>query len=58
MLLMLRESATCRLWVAMDRWYLCKGFFTFLEKHQFDWVTKTCSSATASMHLKKPCVLT
>lgn len=40
MLLMLRESVSCRLWVAMDRWYLCKNFFTFLEKHQFDWVTK------------------
>lgn len=39
MLLMLRESVTCRLWVAMDRWYLCKDFFAFLEKHQFDWVT-------------------
>jgi hypothetical protein len=40
MLLMLRESVSCRLWVAMDRWYLCKNFFAFLEKHQFDWVTK------------------
>jgi hypothetical protein len=40
MLLMLRESVTCRLWVAMDRWFLCKEFFTFLEDHQFDWVTK------------------
>ncbi|MGW9528553.1 hypothetical protein ACWHAM_12585 [Paenibacillus terrae] len=35
MLLMMRESATCRLWVAMDRWYLRKDFFTFLEAHQF-----------------------
>ncbi|GFZ82948.1 hypothetical protein GCM10008018_31130 [Paenibacillus marchantiophytorum] len=40
MLLMLRESTACRLWVAMDRWYLCKEFFAFLEEHQFDWVTK------------------
>jgi hypothetical protein len=40
MLLMLREATSCRLWVAMDRWYLCKKFFTFLEAHQFDWVTK------------------
>jgi hypothetical protein len=40
MLLMLRESVSCRLWVAMDRWYLCKGFFTFLEENNFDWVTK------------------
>jgi hypothetical protein len=40
MLLMLRESVTCRLWVAMDRWYLCKDFFGFLQEHSFDWVTK------------------
>ncbi|UJF31721.1 transposase [Paenibacillus hexagrammi] len=40
MLLMLRESVKCRLWVAMDRWYLCKDFFVFLESNQFDWVTK------------------
>ncbi|WP_260982259.1 transposase [Paenibacillus sp. 32O-W] len=40
MLLMLRESVTCRLWVAMDRWYLCKHFFSFLEENNFDWVTK------------------
>lgn len=40
MLLMLRESVNCRLWVAMDRWYLCKDFFVFLETHAFDWVTK------------------
>lgn len=40
MLLMLRESVTCRLWVAMDRWYLCKHFFSFLEENHFDWVTK------------------
>mgnify|MGYP001388090595 FL=1 len=40
MLLMLRESVNCRLWVAMDRWYLYKDFFVFLETHAFDWVTK------------------
>jgi hypothetical protein len=40
MLLMLRESVSCRLWVAMDRWYLCKDFFAFLQAHSFDWVTK------------------
>lgn len=40
MLLMLRDSVTCRLWVAMDRWYLCKTFFSFLEENNFDWVTK------------------
>lgn len=40
LLLMVRESLTCRLWVAMDRWYLCKALFVFLEEHSFDWVTK------------------
>ncbi|XID91532.1 hypothetical protein ACF3MZ_23935 [Paenibacillaceae bacterium WGS1546] len=24
----------------MDRWYLCKHFFSFLEENDFDWVTK------------------
>lgn len=38
--LMLRESVTCRLWVAMDRWYLKKEFMMFLEANGFDWVTK------------------
>ena len=40
MLLMLRTKVSCRLWVAMDRWYLSKEFFVFLMDHQFDWVTK------------------
>ena len=40
MLLMLRESVSCRLWVAMDRWYLSKDFLVFLQSHRFDWVTK------------------
>ncbi|WP_459213651.1 transposase [Paenibacillus alba] len=40
MLLMLRESKASRLWVTMNRWYLCKEFLAFLEEHQFDWVTK------------------
>lgn len=40
MLLMLRESVKCRLWVAIDRWYLCKHFFSFLEENNFDWITK------------------
>jgi hypothetical protein len=40
MLLQLRKSVTCRLWIAMDRWYLCKEFFNFLTDNSFDWVTK------------------
>ncbi|SFR17202.1 Transposase DDE domain-containing protein [Desulfoscipio geothermicus DSM 3669] len=40
MLLQLRKFVTCRLWVAMDRWYLCKDFFNFLTDNSFDWVTK------------------
>jgi hypothetical protein len=44
MLLMLRESVSCRLWVATDRWYLCKEFFVFLQEHSYDWVTKAKSN--------------
>ena len=40
MLLNLRKSVTCRLWVVMDRWYLAKDFFSFLTSNSFDWVTK------------------
>lgn len=40
MLLDLRKSVSCRLWVAMDRWYLNKDFFNFLLDKNFDWVTK------------------
>nr|WP_311547877.1 transposase [Paenibacillus baekrokdamisoli] len=50
MLLMLRESVTCRLWVAMDRWYLCKDFFVFLQEHSFDWVTK--AKRNTALHRK------
>ena len=40
MLLDLRSVCKTRLWVAMDRWFLCKHFFNWLLDHQFDWVTK------------------
>lgn len=40
MLLDLRKSVSCRLWIAMDRWYLSKAFFNFLLDNNFDWVTK------------------
>ena len=40
MLLQVREKLSLRLWVVMDRWYLCKDFFNFLTTHSFDWVTK------------------
>lgn len=55
MLLMLRESVNCRLWVAMDRWYLCKDFFTFLESHQFDWVTKAKRNTALFRKVMEPC---
>jgi hypothetical protein len=54
MLLMLRESATCRLWVAMDRWFLCKAFFTFLEDHHFDWVTKAKRNTALFRKVREP----
>ncbi|TVY10350.1 transposase [Paenibacillus cremeus] len=55
MLLMLRESVTCRLWVAMDRWYLCKDFFTFLESQQLDWVTKAKRNTALFRKVIEPC---
>jgi hypothetical protein len=63
MLLMLRESVKCRLWAAMDRWYLCKDFFVFLESNQFDWVTcqKTSglvSIAIPNIYMKQPYTVT
>jgi hypothetical protein len=54
MLLMLRECATCRLWVAMDRWFLCKAFFTFLEDHHFDWVTKAKRNTALFRKVREP----
>lgn len=35
-----RKLNKARLWVAMDRWFLCKKFFQWLENNNFDWVTK------------------
>ena len=40
MLLDFRKLNQARLWVAMDRWFLCKNFFLWLQKNDFDWVTK------------------
>ena len=40
MLLDIRRIYTGILWVAMDRWFLCKEFFNWLTDHQYDWVTK------------------
>jgi hypothetical protein len=45
MLLELRNAQPdVHIWVAMDRWFLCKGFFTWLENRNFDWVTKAKSN--------------
>ena len=40
MLLSLRTITDKRLWVAMDRWFLCKDLFQWLVSNNFDWVTK------------------
>ncbi len=40
MLLQIRTLTDVRLWVAMDRWFLCKRFFQWLISNNFDWVTK------------------
>jgi len=37
---------TTKPWVAMDRWFLSKDFFRWLEDHHFDWVTKAKSNTT------------
>jgi hypothetical protein len=50
MLLSLREVSSSRLWVAMDRWFLCKDFFQWLNSKGYDWVTK-CKKNTALYQL-------
>lgn len=50
MLLSLREVSAARLWVAMDRWFLCKDFFRWLSDNGYDWVTK-CKRNTALFKL-------
>lgn len=40
MLSELRKHCDKKLWVAMDRWFLCKEFFVWLQDHNFYWVTK------------------
>lgn len=50
MLLSLREVSQARLWVAMDRWFLCKDFFQWLNANGYDWVTK-CKRNTALYQL-------
>ena len=49
-LLSLREVSSRRLWVAMDRWFLCKDFFQWLNSNGYDWVTK-CKRNTALYQL-------
>lgn len=54
MLVMLRENVSCRLWIAMDRWYLCKDFFVFLMQHNLDWVTKAKRNTALFRLVKEP----
>ena len=35
-----RQINNAKLWVAMDRWFLCKKFLVWLADQEFDWVTK------------------
>jgi len=35
-----RRINNAKLWVAMDRWFLCKNFLVWLADQDFDWVTK------------------
>lgn len=40
MLTAFRSLNDARVWVAMDRWFLCKKFLRWLMDNDFDWVTK------------------
>jgi len=40
MLLDLKSVCGKKLWIAMDRWFLCWDFFDWLVSHNYDWVTK------------------
>ena len=40
MLTEVRHLNSARLWVAMDRWFLCKKFLNWLMDQNFVWVTK------------------
>ena len=40
MLAEFRSLNDARVWVAMDRWFLCKKFLRWLMDHNFDWATK------------------
>ncbi|WP_243270061.1 transposase [Thermanaerosceptrum fracticalcis] len=40
MLAEVRQLNKARLWIAMDRWFLCKKFLNWLTGQNFDWVTK------------------
>ena len=44
MLKEIRQLNSARLWVAMDRWFLCKKFLVWLRDQGFDWVTKAKSN--------------
>jgi hypothetical protein len=46
----LRKITDKKLWVAMDRWFLCKELFQWLTSNNFDWVTK-CKRNTALYQL-------
>ena len=54
MLVQLRKSVSCRLWVAMDRWYLSKDFFNFLTSNSYDWVTKAKRNTVIYRRVIKP----
>ncbi|TCL54655.1 hypothetical protein EDC14_10611 [Hydrogenispora ethanolica] len=40
MLLDFRSLNKAKVWIAMDRWFLCKDLFVWLISQGFDWVTK------------------
>ena len=40
MLMAFRSLNDARVWVTMDRWFLCKKVMRCLMEHNFNWVTK------------------
>lgn len=54
MLSEIREINKSRLWVAMDRWFLCKKLFNWLLEHGFDWVTKAKRNTVLYRRIENP----
>lgn len=54
MLAEVRQLNGASLWVAMDRWFLCKKFLIWLMEKNFDWVTKAKSNTVLYRKIYDP----